>query len=92
MSIRSNARNYFGLLIRNHREKQHGLNRAKLAEQAGVKREVIVRLEHGVKNPTRQELVRVINTLPISKNDKRELFSYLRLFSPRKNKRNKKHY
>jgi transcriptional regulator with XRE-family HTH domain len=88
MGIETEARRQFGQLVRNYRD-QMGLNRSRFAKLARVSKRVVVRLEHGIKNPTRHEFVRCINTLIIFKENKKELFSLLRMFSPRKWKNTK---
>lgn len=62
MSVESDSRKTLGLLLRERREKL-GWSRIRLSEESGVGRKVIVRLEHGVVNPSRHEFLAVIRVL-----------------------------
>ena len=90
MGIETNARVEFGLLIKSARAERK-INRFRFARLVGVKREVVSRLEHGVVNPTRRELVRCIKVLKLTDEKKNEAYRLLRVFSPRRNKRLKFH-
>jgi len=89
-SIESDARLEFGLLIKTARAGLK-LNRFRFARLVGVKVEVIRRLEHGVVNPTRRELVRAIKVCRLSDEKKNEAYCLLRIFSSRRQKRSKFH-
>jgi len=65
MSVESNARQTLGFLFRSFREKNRWMTREKLASKAGVDRQVIINLEHGVKNPSRQEFLTVMKILKL---------------------------
>lgn len=90
MSVESDARLEFGLLIKTARAELK-LNRFKFARLVDVTVEVIKRLEHGVVNPTRRELVRSIKAAKLSDEKKNEAYRLLRIFSPCRQKRVKFH-
>src|SRR4051812_16440839 len=85
MSVQQNARCILGALIKKQRATE-GLNRGVFASMVGVELVVIQRLEHGVVNPTRSEIVRAINLLNFSKEEKNKAYDLLRIFSPRRKK------
>ena len=83
MSIETSAREEFGLLIKRFRAEKKW-NRGIFASLVGTSFNVIKRMEHGVKNPSRQELVRAINILGLSGKELNEAYRLLRIFSPRR--------
>ncbi len=62
----SEARDGLGSLLRKVRERK-GLDRERLAQLTGLTVEVIVKLEHGVVNPTRSDFRKIIDVLALSK-------------------------
>ena len=90
MNKEKDARKEFGLLIKNARAERKML-RGRLAHLVGVDVQVIKRLEHGVKNPTRRELVRSVYVLKLPDKEKNEAYRLLRIFSPRRASRVKFH-
>lgn len=90
MSVESDSRNTFGSLIKKLRAEQ-GMSREEFARKVGVNRATIVRMEHGVVNPTRSELVRAIKMVHPDKQYENKLYNLLRIFSPRRRKRTKFH-
>lgn len=84
------AREKFGLMIKNLRSGQ-GKDRGCFAEQVGISVNTLINMEHGVKNPTRRECVRVIRSLRLPKRQQDELYALLRVFSPFNRPRIKHH-
>jgi len=91
MSIESDARVTFGLLVKECRARM-GWNRGYFARAIGTSFNVIKRMEHGVKNPSRQELIRAITVLDLPQEKLNEAYRLLRIFSPRRKKRFKFHF
>lgn len=90
MSTEQAARETFGHLVKDLRSARHW-DREVFARLVGVEEIVIKRLEHGVPNPTRPELIRCIVTLKPRNKTRQQLFSLLHEFSPCKQRRVKVH-
>ena len=82
----SDAREKLGPLLRKLREKRKR-NRGELAEHAGLDERVVINLEHGVVNPTRQDFNKVIKALTISQKELGEVGWLLGIIHPTKGRK-----
>lgn len=81
MSAESEARTEIARILRRSRE-QKGWGRNQLAERVGLKREVIIRLEHAVQNPSRRDFMRIIKVLGLPPKEREEAGRLLRVIYP----------
>lgn len=79
---KSEARGDLGLLLRKYRE-QMNLKRPRLAEISGIDKGVIIKLEHGVQNPTRCEFRKIINCLRLPPEAREKAGRMLAIIYPR---------
>ncbi len=84
------ARDGLGSLLRKVREKK-GLDRETLAQRTGLQVEVIVKLEHGVVNPTRSDFQKIIVALALSKKLRGKAGQLLGIIHPRRKRKVKFH-
>lgn len=80
------ARDGLGSLLRKVREKK-GLDIETLAQRTGLQVEVIVKLEHGVVNPTRSDFQKIIVALALPKKLRGKAGQLLGIIHPQKKKK-----
>ncbi len=83
MSAESDSRKKLRLLLRQGREKL-GWSRVFLAEKSRISRKVIVRLEHGVINPSRHEFLAIIRVLDLPAQVREKAGRMVRAIFPRR--------